>query len=94
MALCTDCDQLARTLSAFSGSLIWNTQHSDAANLLKSAENCRLCKFLISCIGTQVYTSTEPGAVLTVMERLTLKSNCRGRLTYAVGCAPYEGARP
>lgn len=90
MALCTACDQLARTLSAFSGSLIQNIQHLDATDLLKSAEKCRLCKFLISCIGTVVYSSTDPEADLTVMERLTLYPDFRGRLEYTIGFAPYQ----
>jgi hypothetical protein len=87
MALCTACDRLARVLSTYCRILIRNIQHSEAANLLESAKNCRLCKFLISCVGETIYTSAEPSGISTVKEGLTLNSECRGRLTYTVGFA-------
>lgn len=90
MALCTACDRLARILSTYSGILIRDIQHSEAANLLESGKNCRLCKFLISCVGETIYTSIQPSDISTVKEGLTLNSKCRGRLTYTVGFAPSQ----
>jgi hypothetical protein len=88
MALCTACDRLARILSTYSGNRIRDIQHSKEANLLESAKNCRLCKFLISCVGEVIYNSLECPS--NVKEKLTVNPECRRRLTYSVGLAPSQ----
>ncbi len=65
-------------------------QHSEAASLLESAKNCRLCKFLISCV--DVYSSIENYDIPTVEEALTLNFERWGPLIYSVGggLSPYH----
>ncbi len=88
MALCTACDQLARTLSAYSGIQMKEAQHSKAASLLTSAKHCRLCKYLISCVGSEIYPSATRHGHLTVQEHLILNYASKCRLTYCTGLAP------
>jgi len=91
MALCTACEQLARTLSTNDGTSLRDVHHSNAADLLESATNCRLCEYLISCIGSPILENdARRNYELTIKELLTQSSGCRGRLTYSFFGVPSQ----
>ncbi|KAF1981013.1 hypothetical protein K402DRAFT_253238 [Aulographum hederae CBS 113979] len=81
MTLCAACDRLARNLST--RSVINPAEyHSEAADLLESARTCRLCKYLVSCVGNIVWTTFERDIPLSVGEILTSSPESLGRIEY------------